>query len=442
MVGGEDPATARDGAGGREGARPPGAEGSDARRGPRAASGRDRDGAQRRAQRARARRGAGRRAGGDRGRVLERSRASPRSPSPTGSRPIRRHSGSRWPTSSNPRHAQAAAPVAAAAVAALGIEVGPSYTQLRLGPDGPQVIEVAARLGGGHDAELVQAATGVDLNGLALAAALGSELVLTERRSRRGGAVTRFLVAPAGRPRACRGPGRARGRRIRADLPRAGLRVRAAAPRLPTAPGPCSCSARIASRPWRGRRPRHNAYASSPRMPELSSKRTEFLSFQPPAISEEEIAAVSETLRSGWLTTGPRTAELEARMRDYLEAKHVLAVSSCTAALHLSLVALGVGPGDEVITTSLTWPATANVIVHCGATPVFADVRDGHAEHRPRAGRGRSSASGRRRSSRSTSTASPPTSTRSRRSACRSSRTRRTPPSRATAAARSARSPT
>jgi dTDP-4-amino-4,6-dideoxygalactose transaminase len=100
------------------------------------------------------------------------------------------------------------------------------------------------------------------------------------------------------------------------------------------------------------------------------------MSFQPPAITEEEVAAVADTLRSGWLTTGPRTAELEARMRDYLEAKHVLAVSSCTAALHLSLVALGVGPGDEVITTSITWPATANVIVHCGATPVFADVRD------------------------------------------------------------------
>jgi len=111
-------------------------------------------------------------------------------------------------------------------------------------------------------------------------------------------------------------------------------------------------------------------------MPELSSKRSSFLSFQPPAITDEEIAAVAETLRSGWLTTGPRTAELEARMREYLEAKHVLAVSSCTAALHLSLVALGVRPGDEVITTSLTWPATANVIVHCGATPVFADVRD------------------------------------------------------------------
>jgi dTDP-4-amino-4,6-dideoxygalactose transaminase len=111
-------------------------------------------------------------------------------------------------------------------------------------------------------------------------------------------------------------------------------------------------------------------------MPELSSKRQTFLSFQPPAIDEAEIEAVAETLRSGWLTTGPRTAELEAQMREYLDAKHVLAVSSCTAALHLSLVALGVGPGDEVITTSITWPATANVIVHCGATPVFADVRD------------------------------------------------------------------
>src|SRR6185312_317090 len=111
-------------------------------------------------------------------------------------------------------------------------------------------------------------------------------------------------------------------------------------------------------------------------MQEISAKRSEFLSFQPPAISDAEIEAVAATLRSGWLTTGPRTAELEARMRDYLEAKHVLAVTSGTAALHLSLVALGIGPGDEVITTSLTWPATANVIVHCGATPVFADVRE------------------------------------------------------------------
>ena len=100
------------------------------------------------------------------------------------------------------------------------------------------------------------------------------------------------------------------------------------------------------------------------------------LGFQPPAIGDEEIAAVTETLRSGWLTTGPRTAELEERFAEYVGAEHVLAVASGTAALHLSLLGLGVGPGDEVITSPITWPATANVIVHTGATPVFADVRD------------------------------------------------------------------
>jgi dTDP-4-amino-4,6-dideoxygalactose transaminase len=111
-------------------------------------------------------------------------------------------------------------------------------------------------------------------------------------------------------------------------------------------------------------------------MSKLSSKRETMLSFQPPAIGDEEIAAVTETLRSGWLTSGPNAARLEERMRDYLEAEHVLALASGTAALHLSLVALGVGPGDEVITTPITWPATANVIVHTGATPVFVDVRE------------------------------------------------------------------
>jgi biotin carboxylase len=99
-----------------------------------------------------------------------------------------------WPS----RHGAEAAQVAEAAVAALGIENGPSYTQLRIGLEGPQVIEVAARLGGGHDAELGEAVLGVDLNGLALDAALGNELVLTHHKPRVGGAVTRFLVAPAG----------------------------------------------------------------------------------------------------------------------------------------------------------------------------------------------------------------------------------------------------
>ena len=105
-------------------------------------------------------------------------------------------------------------------------------------------------------------------------------------------------------------------------------------------------------------------------------RRASFLSFQPPAVGDEEVAAVAETIRSGWLTTGPRTAELERRFAEYVEARHVVAVASGTAALHLSLLALGVGPGDEVITSPITWPATANVIVHAGATPVFADVRE------------------------------------------------------------------
>jgi dTDP-4-amino-4,6-dideoxygalactose transaminase len=110
---------------------------------------------------------------------------------------------------------------------------------------------------------------------------------------------------------------------------------------------------------------------------EVTQRRTTPLGFQPPAIGEEEIQAVAETLRSGWLTTGPRAAELERRMAEYLEAEHVIALASGTAAMHLALVALGIGPGDEVITTPITWPATANVIVHTGATPVFADVREG-----------------------------------------------------------------
>jgi dTDP-4-amino-4,6-dideoxygalactose transaminase len=112
-------------------------------------------------------------------------------------------------------------------------------------------------------------------------------------------------------------------------------------------------------------------------MSKLSSettRRATMLGFQPPAIGEEEIAAVAETLRSGWLTTGPRAAELERRMAEYLEAEHVLALASGTAALHLALVALGIGLGDEVITSPITWPATANVIVHTGATPIFVDV--------------------------------------------------------------------
>jgi dTDP-4-amino-4,6-dideoxygalactose transaminase len=112
-----------------------------------------------------------------------------------------------------------------------------------------------------------------------------------------------------------------------------------------------------------------------PPPPSSETGRETFLSFQPPAIGEEELAAVAETLRSGWLTTGPNAAELERRFAEYCGARHAIALSSATAAMHLALVGLGVGPGDEVITTPITWPATANVVVHTGATPVFVDVR-------------------------------------------------------------------
>jgi dTDP-4-amino-4,6-dideoxygalactose transaminase len=112
-------------------------------------------------------------------------------------------------------------------------------------------------------------------------------------------------------------------------------------------------------------------------MQKLSSRRrTSFLSFQPPAIGPEEIAAVTETLESGWLTSGPRAAHLEERVAEFTGAKHGVALASGTAALHLSLAGLGIGPGDEVITSPITWPATGNVAVHLGARPVFVDVRE------------------------------------------------------------------
>ncbi|HEX5585517.1 DegT/DnrJ/EryC1/StrS family aminotransferase [Gaiella sp.] len=107
----------------------------------------------------------------------------------------------------------------------------------------------------------------------------------------------------------------------------------------------------------------------------MRTRRDTRLGFQPPAVGDEEVAAVAEALRSGWLTTGPRAALLEERLAEYLEVPHALAVSSGTAAMQLALVALGVGPGDEVITSPITWPATANVIEHTGAAPVFCDVR-------------------------------------------------------------------
>ncbi len=99
-----------------------------------------------------------------------------------------------------------------------------------------------------------------------------------------------------------------------------------------------------------------------------------YVPFHRPSIGEEEIQEVVATLRSGWLTTGPRTHQFEADFQAYSGARHALAVNSCTAALHIALAGLGIGPGDEVITTPLTFCATVNTIIHVGATPVLADV--------------------------------------------------------------------
>lgn len=102
--------------------------------------------------------------------------------------------------------------------------------------------------------------------------------------------------------------------------------------------------------------------------------REEFLPFSKPSISELEIQAVVDVLRSGWITTGKKCAEFEGLLSEYIGCPGAVALTSATAGMHLLLKALNIGPGDEVITPSLTWVSTINLITLCGATPVFADV--------------------------------------------------------------------
>ena len=102
--------------------------------------------------------------------------------------------------------------------------------------------------------------------------------------------------------------------------------------------------------------------------------RKDFLEFSPPVIGDDEVNAVVETLRSSWITTGPKTKEFEKKFAEKFGAPAALAVNSCTAALHTALVGLGIGPGDEVITTPMTFCSTVNVIEQVGARPVLVDV--------------------------------------------------------------------
>lgn len=105
-----------------------------------------------------------------------------------------------------------------------------------------------------------------------------------------------------------------------------------------------------------------------------AQRRQTILPFSLPGIGDDEIKEVVDTLRSQWLTTGPKTRRFEEEFAAAFDAQAALAVNSCTAALHLALAALGVGPGDEVITTPMTFVASVNVIEHVGARPVLADV--------------------------------------------------------------------
>src|SRR5690606_15361655 len=104
------------------------------------------------------------------------------------------------------------------------------------------------------------------------------------------------------------------------------------------------------------------------------ARRSTFLPFSPPSITEAEVEAVVDTLRSDWITTGPKTRRVEQAFADFHGAESALGLNSCTAGLHLALATLEIGPGDEVITTPMTFCSSVNVIEHVRATPVLADI--------------------------------------------------------------------
>jgi dTDP-4-amino-4,6-dideoxygalactose transaminase len=102
--------------------------------------------------------------------------------------------------------------------------------------------------------------------------------------------------------------------------------------------------------------------------------RSSYLVFGQPIIEQEEIDEIINSLKSGWIGTGPKVAKFETDFKNYVGSKHAIAVSSCTAGLHLSVLAMGVKPDDEVIVPTMTFAATANAVIHTGAKPVFVDV--------------------------------------------------------------------
>jgi dTDP-4-amino-4,6-dideoxygalactose transaminase len=100
----------------------------------------------------------------------------------------------------------------------------------------------------------------------------------------------------------------------------------------------------------------------------------EFIPYAVPLIEDEEIKEVVDTIHSNWLSKGPKAVEFEKKFKEYVHAEHAIGLNSCTAGLHIAQLAAGIGQGDEVITTPYTFVASANTIVHTGATPVFVDI--------------------------------------------------------------------
>ena len=162
-----------------------------------------------------------------------------------------------------------------------------------------------------------------------------------------------------------RGP-RARRRALRLPARRAALRGHGG-PAGPRALEPAAALELLRRRPVEGVSPPLQVNSGR-------SMRSSFLPFARPSLGEEEIREVVDTLRSGWITTGPKTERFASEFLDYVGGRFAVPVSSATAGLHAALLALGVGPGDEVVTTPMTFVATLNTIVHCGAVPVLVDI--------------------------------------------------------------------
>ncbi len=276
--------------------------------------------------------------------------------------------------------------VTEAGARALGLSDCAFHAELKITRDGPKIVEIGARLGGDRIAtHLTPLSTGVNLLRAAILTALGREFDITPTRA--GGAAIRYFHAGGlGTLDAVEGLDGV------ASLPGLELLYAASERDGPLRPGfgvgeirssldryghvifSGGDAAQAAERAERAAALVKFRFRPSISRTHHHMNDRPFLPFALPELGDDELSAVLATLQSGWLTTGKATAAFEGEFRRYAGAAHSLAVNSCTAGLHLALAALGIGPGDEVITTPLTFCATVNVILQVGARPVLADI--------------------------------------------------------------------